>query len=139
MTTQHHLRDFVTGLIAILVMIVCAKSLCGDDPSEDEPEDEPASRSGPPAQRPPVVSLAQRLVVASFMPGLTMSDFREAPFRGGTAVFIGDIATYFVKDSRVYAANGFAMTYSPGIPVADVTIGHSTIIEAIEAFERLDD
>jgi len=32
--------------------------------------------------------------------------------KGGTAVLVDDLAAYWVKNSRVYAANGFAKTWS---------------------------
>ena len=35
--------------------------------------------------------------------------------RKGTAVLVDDLAAYWVKNGRVYAANGFAKTWSPSV------------------------
>jgi hypothetical protein len=38
--------------------------------------------------------------------------------KNGTTVLVDDLASYWVKDSQVYAANGFARTWSPSISYA---------------------
>jgi len=53
--------------------------------------------------------------------------------KGGTAVLVDDLAAYWVKNSRVYAANGFAKTWSPSISYAiDPDINFDSVEQAVK-------
>lgn len=53
--------------------------------------------------------------------------------KGGTAVLVDDLAAYWIKDSRVYAANGFARTWSPSISYAtDPDINFDSVEQAVK-------
>lgn len=53
--------------------------------------------------------------------------------KGGTAVLVDDLAAYWVKNSRVYAANGFARTWSPSISYAtDPDINFDSVEQAVK-------
>jgi len=52
----------------------------------------------------------------------------------GTAVLVGDHAAYWVKDGKVYAANGFAKMWSPQLEYAPVGIDISVVRKAIGAY-----
>lgn len=60
-----------------------------------------------------------------------LSTFKAAPLDGGVAVMNTLGWAYWVKDGRVYAANGLAMGASPSCPVAPVGIGYSEIQDAV--------
>ena len=56
--------------------------------------------------------------------------YRTGPLEGGTAVLVGD-AAYWVKSGVVYAANGIAKTWSPGISyAASSAISYDSVREA---------
>jgi len=53
--------------------------------------------------------------------------------KGGTAVLVDDMAAYWVKNGRVYAANGFARTWSPSISYAtDSDISFDSVEQAVK-------
>ncbi len=45
-------------------------------------------------------------------------NFKSGPLEGGTAVLVNGLGAYWVNSDTVYAANGFAKTWSPGITYA---------------------
>lgn len=56
--------------------------------------------------------------------------FKEGPLHGGTAVLVGN-AGYWVKDGTVYAANGFAKTWSPSLKYSPTGIDFSSVEKAV--------
>lgn len=61
----------------------------------------------------------------------TMNDFSAAKLDGGVAVINPLDWAYWVEDGHVYAANGLAMSASPGLPTAPVGIGYSEVQLAV--------
>jgi len=69
--------------------------------------------------------------------GATMTDaapsglsFTEGPLKGGTAVLAGN-AAYWIKDGTVYAANGFAKTWSRSLEYSPIGIDYSSVKNAV--------
>ncbi len=61
-----------------------------------------------------------------------MGTFKTAPLNGGVAVLSSRDWAYWVKDGKVYAANGLARGASPNIPIAPTGVGFSEIESAIK-------
>ena len=61
------------------------------------------------------ISAVKRSITAVSSSGRT---YLAESLKGGTAVLVDDMAAYWVKNGRVYAANGFARTWSPSISYA---------------------
>ncbi len=61
------------------------------------------------------ISAVKRSITAVSSSGRT---YLAGSLKGGTAVLVDDMAAYWVKNGRVYAANGFARTWSPSISYA---------------------
>ena len=84
-------------LVAVLVAVVlagCTESSSSSDSS--------------------AVSAVKRSMTAVSSSGRS---YRTGSLEGGTAVLVGD-AAYWVRSGVVYAANGIAKTWSPGISYA---------------------
>ena len=56
--------------------------------------------------------------------------YKEGTLQGGTAVLTGN-AAYWVKDGKIYAANGFAKTWSPSLKYSPVGIDFSSVEKAV--------
>jgi len=62
------------------------------------------------------------------------SSFKTGPLAGGVAVLVNDRAAYWFYEGQVYAGNGVAKTWSPGIKVAGSSdIRFENIKLAVEA------
>jgi hypothetical protein len=62
---------------------------------------------------------SRELVYDSFTVSLNTKSitYYEGSLKGGTAVLVGDRAAYWVKDGKLYAANGVAMTWSKNLGI----------------------
>jgi len=76
------------------------------------------------------ISAVKRSITAVSSLGRT---YLAGSLKGGTAVLVDDLAAYWVKNSRVYAANGFAKTWSPSISYAtDPDINFDSVEQAVK-------
>ncbi len=57
----------------------------------------------------------------------------EAPLAGGTAVVLNDTAAYWVREGVVYACDGNARAWSPGVPDAPPEIDLLAVERAVRA------
>jgi len=57
--------------------------------------------------------------------------YQSASLQGGIAVLVDSLAAYWVKDNQVYAANGFAKTWSPVVPYSPAGIDFDSVSEAV--------
>ena len=55
-----------------------------------------------------------------------------APLKGGAAVLVGKLAAYWVHEGTVYAANGVAMSWSPGCQWSPAGVGFAEIQAALD-------
>lgn len=77
-----------------------------------------------------VISAVKISITAVSSSGRT---YLTGSLKGGTAVLVDDLAAYWIKDSRVYAANGFARTWSPSISYAtDPDINFDSVEQAVK-------
>jgi len=60
------------------------------------------------------------------------SSWETGPLFGGTAILMNDIASYWLKDGKVYVCNGVAMSSSPGTAVAPPSIDQANVEKAIK-------
>ena len=74
------------------------------------------------------VSSVKESMTETYTSGRT---YETAPLEGGTAVLVDGTAAYWVDGSRVYAANGFAKTWSPGISYAPTGIDFDSVRRAV--------
>ncbi len=58
-------------------------------------------------------------------------EYKAGPLKGGVAVLVNNNGAYWVKDGVVYAANGFAKTWSPGVDYAPTGIDIGTVEDAV--------
>ena len=76
------------------------------------------------------ISAVRKSVTAVSSSGRT---YLTGLLRKGTAVLVDDLAAYWVKNGRVYAANGFAKTWSPSISYAtDPDINFGSVEQAVK-------
>jgi hypothetical protein len=76
------------------------------------------------------ISAVKRSITAVSSLGRT---YLAGSLKGGTAVLVDGLAAYWVKNSRVYAANGFAKTWSPNISYAtDPDIDFDSVEQAMK-------
>jgi hypothetical protein len=100
------------GLSAILSMLICAHF--GD--------------AEPP---PPTLNDSSRAVEQTLRVKFKEYNFEEVSIRGGMGVLLNGLGAYWVKDGRVYALNGLAASYSPGITYGPQGLGKSELLEAL--------
>jgi hypothetical protein len=76
------------------------------------------------------ITAVKRTITAVSSSGRT---YLAGLLKGGTAVLVDDMAAYWVKNGRVYAANGFARTWSPSISYAtDSDISFDSVEQAVK-------
>jgi len=76
------------------------------------------------------VALVKATITVSLKPNIT---YRTGPLQGGVAVLVGDLGAYWIKNGTVYAANGFAKTWSPRISYA---LGGSITLSTVKSAVR---
>lgn len=64
------------------------------------------------------------------------SQFVTAPLHGGVAVIADGHAGYWVNNKIVYATNGIAKNWSPGIEYSPPEIDQMKIISTIESYQE---
>ena len=76
------------------------------------------------------ISAVRKSVTAVSSSGRT---YLTGSLKKGTAVLVDELAAYWVKNGRVYVANGFAKTWSPGISYAtDPDINFGSVEQAVK-------
>jgi len=58
--------------------------------------------------------------------------YQYGTLKGGIAVLIRDTEAYWVKNGKIYAANGFAKMCSPGLSYSESGIDYYTIKKVVE-------
>ena len=59
--------------------------------------------------------------------------YKVAPLNGGTAILVDDLAAYWVKGGKLYAANGWAKTWSKNIEYAPTGIDFTSVKKAVDS------
>ena len=75
------------------------------------------------------IAAVDATITAALKPGLPRL---AGPFKGGVAVLIGGSSAYWVHEGTVYAANGVAMSWSPGCQWSPAGVGFSEIQAALD-------
>lgn len=76
------------------------------------------------------ISAVRKNITAVSSSGRT---YLTGSLKRGTAVLVDHLAAYWVKNSQVYAANGFAKTWSPGISYStDPDISFDSVEQAVK-------
>lgn len=58
-------------------------------------------------------------------------EFQEVAIRGGVAVLVDDLGAFWVKDGRVYALNGLAKSFVPGLSYGPPGLSKSDVRRAL--------
>jgi len=106
------LRPTLIGGIGLLIAAGCS----GDRPTE--------SHSA-------LLSYCSRAVNQTLKIEFKEYKFEEAPLQGGTGVLLNGLGAYWVKDGIVYALNGLAASYSPGVSYGPPGLGKLELLEAL--------
>ena len=61
---------------------------------------------------------------------------KTAPLYGGIALFTNTDSAYWYKEEVLYAANPYAVAYSPDLPKAPDQVTHDAVVKAIKKRER---
>jgi len=59
-------------------------------------------------------------------------DYKTGKLEGGIAVLVNDNGAYWVKNVIVYAANGFAKTWSPSLDYSPAGIDFDTVRDSVK-------
>jgi len=123
-----------TGCLAIILaflLITFLMSYFEDGCYGPRPVSSPPVSSNDPAESVgelPVVEAVKRSMTAVSPAG---RNYRSGLLHGGTAVLVDDYAAYWVYDGVVYAANGAAKMWSPGIEYAsDASMSYDSVKDA---------
>lgn len=121
-------------LVGLIALASCAK----EDPAKAEQKfDRPVSTK--PVVAKPVIAKPKNYRIAITAVKRTMTNvstsgrvYQTGFLEDGVAVFVDNLAAYWVQNGRVYAANGFAKTWSPSISYSKTGIDIDSVENAVQ-------
>jgi len=105
----------IVGVLAVVVVMIIGIFVvaCGEDYSSE-------------------IAGVQNSMTEQAWDSAVSMDYEAGKLNDGVAVLVGDLAAYWVKDDVLYAANGFAMTWSPSLDIAPDGIDFDTVEDAVK-------